>query len=124
MQGVKFEGDKEIQVEDFIYALENQFSMQSVIRSEDQVLVLTSGVVGQAAVWVREWRTTHAQGTYKQLKGALVGRFEDKTRAERAYTRLMHLKQGEKKTVVEFNKMFAQTVLECGVRPPEAFLLI
>ena len=122
-KGGKFEGDRGIQVEDFLYALENQFAMQGVVDSAPKVLIATSGVVGPAAVWVREWRTANPQGTYAQLRQALVSRFEDKTRADRAYTRLMHLKQGEKEAVGDFNKTFSQTVLEVGVRPAEAFLL-
>ena len=78
-KGVRFEGDKGVQVEDFIYALENQFAIHDVVESAEKVLVLTSGVVGPAVVWVREWRTTHQAGTYTQLKQALIERFEDKT---------------------------------------------
>jgi len=67
---------------------------------------------------------THAQGMYAQLKTNIIAHFEDKMRTERAYNRLMHMKQEEKKTIVEFNKDFSQTVLEVGVRPAEEFLLI
>ena len=122
-KGVKFEGDRGVRVEDFIYALENQFAMQGVVESDERIMVLTSGVVGMGAVWVREWRMTHPQGTYAQLKADVIARFEDKTRTERAYNKLMHMKQGERETIAEFNKDFAQTVLEVGVRPAEEFLL-
>jgi len=49
-KGGKFEGDRGIQVEDFLYALENQFAMQGVVDSVPKVLIATSGVVGPAAV--------------------------------------------------------------------------
>jgi len=52
--------------------LENQFAMQGVVESDERIMVLTSGVVGMGAVWVREWRMTHPQGTYAQLKADIT----------------------------------------------------
>ena len=121
-KGRVFEGDGKLSVEEFLYQLQNHFDLGRITEDRDKILVLTSGVAGSAGSWVRQWREGNPGRGFEELIKGLKDRFQDKLKAQKAYNKLLNMRQG-KRSVREFNREFGEVLIELGERPAELFLL-
>jgi Retrotransposon gag protein len=74
------------------------------------MLVLISGLTGNALIWMRQWRSSTQVTTLQAMNDALKQRFKDRTKAERAFNRLYTIKQT--RSIMAFNNIFSAILLD------------
>jgi hypothetical protein len=87
-KGIPFSREGTPVVEEFVYQLTNQIVMQGLNQDEQRIMVLISGVVGAVATWLRQHRVLHSNKDFSTIVQALVGRYKDRLKHEKAFQRL------------------------------------
>ena len=76
--GSKFSGTGSLSVDNFLFQLDVQISIQILSKPKHQLLLLTTGLNGAALTWLHQYQLTNQNHDYSSVRAALIQRYRDR----------------------------------------------